>query len=114
MIYILFSILVISLTAYLFFFRKESKTYTSPDGYYSLIIKKKSNLFKTTSPGDGGNYEVEIVLKNKRGNIIGESNSNLNCRVFNDSIEIEWDIKNDQVKYSRGKTINLKTGKVEC
>ncbi|MEW7280362.1 hypothetical protein ABW636_17360 [Aquimarina sp. 2201CG1-2-11] len=34
--------------------------------------------------------------------------------IYNDSIEVIWDLKNTQVWYGRGKTINTKTGKVDC
>ncbi len=89
-------------------------TYKSPDGHYELIIKYDRSIFFSTMPGDGGNPEVEVILKNANGTIIGTSHSNNNCGIFNDSIEVVWDIENQQVWYGRSKTIHLKTGIVEC
>jgi hypothetical protein len=65
-------------------------------------------------PGDGGNPVVEVILTDTYGNIIGTSNSNSDCAIFKDSISVEWDLKNEQVWYGKAKTINIKTGKVEC
>ncbi len=90
------------------------KSYKSPDGKFELIIKRNDlHFFTSTMPGDGSSYYVEIVLKDAQGRVIG-STSNNNCAIFKDSIDVHWDMKNNEVRYGRGKTINLKTGKVLC
>lgn len=94
---------------------KELKTYQSPDGNYELVVVSKKGIFSTTMPGDGGtSMPVGVVLKDARGKIIGKSSSNSDCGILRFSIEVEWDFENEQVWYARGKTINLKTGKVAC
>ncbi|MDB2463171.1 hypothetical protein N9W61_03625, partial [Algibacter sp.] len=90
----------------------EIKTYTSPDGNYTLTLRLGLSIFLPTMPGDGGNPEVIVILKDAHGNLIGTSNSE--CAIFKDSITVEWDMENEQVWYGKAKTINLKTGKVEC
>lgn len=117
MIYIVLSILLlIGIGFYFYNSQKELATYQSPDGQYELVIKNEKGIFSPTMPGDGGagSIPVVVVLKDADGKVIGKSSDNTDCDIFNDSIEIEWDIKNEQVWYGRGKTINLKTGKVEC
>lgn len=113
---IVFTVLLIGVTTGVHLFNKsmEIRTYQSPDGNYELTIKLGFSIFFPTMPGDGGNPEVVVILKDANGAIIGTSNSNSDCAIFKDSISVEWDLGNEQVWYGRAKTINLKTGKVEC
>ncbi|RBW62935.1 hypothetical protein DS884_01065 [Tenacibaculum sp. E3R01] len=91
------------------------KSYKSPDGKFELIIKRSDLDFLTsTMPGDSSSFYVEIVLKDPHGRGIGSTRNNNNCAIFKDSIEVHWDMENNEVRYGRGKTINLKTGKVSC
>lgn len=114
--YILLAIIPIGVGIYFYFAQQNITKYNSPDGNYILIVKKDKSFFKNTMPGDGGigNIPVIVILKDSHGKIVGKSSSNPDCSIFDSSIEIEWDLVNNQVWYGRGKTINLKTGKVEC
>ena len=91
-------------------------THTSPDGKYKAIIKRDRGFFIPTMPGDGGpdSLPVVVILKDSSGNTIGSSDDNPQCGIFYGSIEIDWDMKNQWLWYGKAKTINLKTGKVEC
>lgn len=110
------TVLLIGVTTGVHLFNKsmEIATYQSPDGNYELTIKLGFSILFPTMPGDGGNPEVVVILKDANGNVIGTSNSNSDCAIFKDSISVEWDLGNEQVWYGRAKIINLKTGKVEC
>lgn len=101
---------------YLSITNKPLAIYQSPDGNYQITIKNDRSIFSITMPGDGGmgSVPVKVILKDVKGRTIGSSNSNDKCGVFIYSIEIEWDLENNEVRYARGKTINLKTGKVGC
>lgn len=91
------------------------KSYKSPGGKFELIIKRNDfRFFTLTMPGDGSSFYIEIVLKDAEGRVIGSTSNHNNCAIFKDSIEVYWDMKNNEVWYGRGKTINLKTGKVSC
>ncbi len=109
-------IFLIALGVHFYNSQKELATYHSPDNNYELVIKREKSFLSITMPGDGGagNMPVEVILKDVNGKIIGKSSDNSNCAIYNDSIEIIWDLKNTQVWYGRGKTINTKTGKVDC
>jgi len=111
-----FIVLLIGVTIGVHLFNKsmEIASYQSPDGNYELTIKLGLGIFMPTMPGDGGNPEVVVILKDANGKTIGRSNSNSDCAVFKDSIHVEWDLENEQVWYGKAKTIHLKTGKVEC
>lgn len=65
-------------------------------------------------PGGGGisSRLTKVILKNKWGLTIGESNEN--CSIFYDGIKITWDIKNKEVYYGVARSINLQTGKCAC
>jgi len=91
-------------------------TYQSPNKNYELIVQRRLiNTFLMTMPGNGGSSSpVEVVLINAKGKVIGRSTSNSRCGVLKYDIEIKWDVKNHEVSYSKARTINLKTGKVEC
>ena len=94
---------------------KEVRTYYSPDGKYQLVITKEPNIFSSTMPGDGGtSSEVTVVLKDAKGTIIGKSSDNENCSVLLFSIDVSWDLENIEVSYAKARTINLKTGEVQC
>ncbi len=116
-IYILL-FLVIFIGVGLYFYNSLNKlaTYQSPDGKYELIIKDNTSFFELVMPGQGGlgSKSILVILKDSNGKIIGKSKSNSNCGIFYDSVEVEWDLKNEQVWYGRAKSINIKTGKVEC
>ncbi|WP_299260238.1 hypothetical protein [uncultured Aquimarina sp.] len=118
LVYILLIILLIGIIAGVKLNNKITHiaTYQSPDGNYELIIKNDRSIFFSTTPGDGGmgSMPVEVILKNADGKTIGKSSDNSDCSIFNDSVEIVWDLENDQVWYGKSKTIHLKTGKVEC
>lgn len=94
----------------------EIASYQSPDGNYELILKNGRGIFSSTMPGDGGrgSMPLDVILKDANGNIIGKSSSSGDCAILYDSIEVTWDLENEQVWYGRAKTINVKTGKVEC
>ncbi|MBW1294165.1 hypothetical protein [Aquimarina litoralis] len=114
-----FLILIVLIISWLLYneFRasKEFRTYYSPDGKYQLTIEQEGNFFSPTMPGDGGtSSEVIAVLKDAKGNIIGKSSDNKNCSVLLFSIDVTWDLENMEVSYAKAKTINLKTGEVEC
>jgi len=115
-IYIVFTLIFLIGFINLYNARKELATYQSPDGNYVLTIKSKRNLISSTMPGDGGigSMPVEVILKDTDGTIIGKSSDNMDCSIFRDSIEVSWDLENEQVWYGKAKTIHLKTGKVEC
>lgn len=118
--YILITIVIILIGVLVFEYMNNTNstlaTYQSPDGNYQLIVIMDRNNFTVTMPGNGGvgSLPVKVVLKDAKGKIIGSSNTNTNCGAFKGSIEIDWDLKNNEVWYARGKSINLKTGKVEC
>ena len=93
---------------------KVLETHQSPDGNYELIVKSAGGLFSSTMPGDGGKSRpVEVVLKDAEGNIIGKS-SGADCDTLWFSIDVSWDLENNQVQYAKAKTIHLKTGEVGC
>ena len=106
----------IALSLYFCNSQKELATYRSPDGKYELIIKNRRSFFETTMPGAGGagSLPVEVILKNSNGKVIGKSSVNSDCGLFYDSVVVLWDIEEGYVSYGRAKTINLKTGEVEC
>ncbi|MCL5245150.1 hypothetical protein M4I21_04975 [Cellulophaga sp. 20_2_10] len=106
----------IGLSQYFYNSEKQLATYQSPDGKYELIIKNGRGFFETTMPGDGGvgSLPVEVILKNSNGKVIGKSSDNSDCGLFYDSIEVLWYIEEGYVSYGRSRTINLKTGQVEC
>ncbi len=68
-------------------------------GYY---LYQQSMRLATYSSTVGN---CELITQRERGIFTPTSDS---------SIEIEWDLENNQVWYGRGKTINLKTGEVGC
>lgn len=104
---------VVLFFGYQYFSKSSKKIYKSPDGKYTLEIStgKSGN-----TPGDGGGSTAlaQVVLKDADGTVIGESSNNPDCAIFLDSVEVIWDIENDLVFYGKAKSINLKTGKVEC
>lgn len=116
--YITISTIILVVLIGRYFYNKTMilETYQSPDGHYEIIIKNDRDLFTSTMPGDGGigSLSVEVILKNTNGKIIGTSNSNAKCSIFYDSLEIVWDIENNQVWYGKAKIMNLITGEVEC
>lgn len=95
---------------------QQGTRYYSPEEQFVIIVKKKQNFFDTIMPGTGGTGSTPVIvtLKNKSGTTIGKSSDNPECSIFDGSIEIEWDIENNKVWYGRGKSINLKTGRVGC
>ncbi len=101
---------------YFLFIKQTGIQYHSPQGQFVIIIKKKQNLFSIVMPGTGGkgSTPVTVILKDKSGKTIGKSSDNPECSIFDGSIEIEWDMKNNKVWYGRGKMIDLKTGRVGC
>lgn len=114
---ILLAIFIIGLVlfvAYFFLWNKPKKTYQSPDRNFTLEIWVAKKGFSFPGNSGSGNSEVYAVLKNKDGNTIGNSESNNECAIFLDSVEVRWDLKNKLVYYGRAKSIHLKTGKVEC
>lgn len=115
---ILFGIITIITTigVYLYNTHMHIETYCSPNGKYELLIKREQYFFTHTIPGDGGSgsISVEVILKDSDGNVIGTSSSNPDCAIFKDSIEVRWEIEDNEVWYGRGKTIDLNTGEVGC
>lgn len=83
----------------------------SPDGNYTVEIYRKKRFF--AAPGDGGisGSLGYIRLLDKDGNEIGNS---FNCPPFS-LIDLELDLGtiNNTFFYSRGKGINLKTGRCD-
>ncbi len=114
----LFTITLIGFIAakYLYDSQVYLAKYQSPDGNYELIIKSDRSIFASTMPGNGGlgSCPVKVILKGANGKVIGNSNSNKDCGTIMDSIDVRWDLENDEVWYSKARTIDLKTGKVEC
>ena len=92
------------------------ETHRSPDGNYKIVIKRAESIFTSKMPGNGGSggVSVEVILKTSGGKIISRSSYNNQCRVFDSSIEIRWDLENNKVWYGRGKVIDLQSGKVQC
>lgn len=90
--------------------------YQSPDGNYALIIKSKRSMFSSTMPGDGGlgSTSIEVILTNAKGKVIGKSSSDTNCETLYLSIDVNWNIENDEVWFTKNKFIHLKTGKPSC
>lgn len=114
-IYILLFIITLTGIAVGYFYNKSMHiaTYQSPDNNYELIIKSNRSIFAVTMPGDGGSsMPVKVILKNANGKVIGTSNNNCETLLF--SINIHWDLENNEVFYATARSINLKTGKVEC
>lgn len=100
---------------FLFIYQKGTKYY-SPNSEFIIVVKKKQRFFSTVMPGTGGagSTPVLVILKDKSGKTIGKSSDNLDCSIFDGSINIQWDIQNGVVWYGKGKMFNLRTGKVEC
>ncbi|WP_338360064.1 hypothetical protein [Yeosuana marina] len=111
-------ILLIGLTIGFYLFNKsmEIATYQSPDGNYELILVNGQSIFTMTMPGDGGrgSMPIDVILKDAKGNIIAKSRGGDVCSIFYDSINVIWDLENQQVWYGKARSINLKTGKVNC
>ncbi len=111
-----FVIILVAVLAGLYAYDKSRvlETHQSPDGNYVLIVKRSGSLFSFTMPGDGGkSMPVDVVLKDAEGNIVGNS-SDTDCGTLWFSIDIFWDVENNEVWYAKAKTINVKTGKVSC
>lgn len=114
--FLLAIILLTGISLYVYFIDNKKIKYISPDGSYMLIVKKEMRMFTPKMPGDGGsgNRPVRVILKDRKGKVIGKSDSNPDCGIFESSLEIEWDLENDLVWYGKGKSIHVKTGKVGC
>lgn len=94
----------------------EVGRYDSPDGNYTLVVKKEFRLF--TMPGDGGlaSSPAVIILQDKWGFEIGEPiTMDHQCGgTFLGDVSVKWDMNDNVVYYSKARGINLKTGDAGC
>ncbi len=79
----------------------------SSDGKYTIEVYTYKRFFAT--PGDGGisSRNAYIKLFDKNGNVIGDTKG---CDVFFGDLEINFEITDNILFYSRGNGINLATG----
>lgn len=109
-LFILGILLMVYLLYFLFIADSFMYAEVSPDGNYKIEIYTERSFF--AMPGGGGlsSRPTKVVLKNKWGWTIGQSNDD--CMVFYDDINIDWDIDNQQVFFAIGASLDLNTG--EC
>lgn len=112
-IIILFITVVLSLGCF-FLFPTPDVSYSSPKGNYHLDCYTSMSLI--AMPGGGGRDSrvVLVILRDKYGREIGRCEKDHPCAILFGSLEIEWEIEKNIVWFSRGRTMNLVTGKLGC
>lgn len=113
---IFISILILSVFGGYFLLKPSSTTYTSPNGQYTLVVKSKKGMLDMAMPGGGGYYStvVEIILKDKKGTILGSSEFKQSCGVTLGNVKIKWNIENGYVTCALARSFDLKTGEFQC
>lgn len=105
---------VLLLFGYFLFFPNPDVSYSSPNGNYHLDCY--TNISLIAMPGGGGvdSRVVLVILRDKYGREIGRCEKDNPCAILFGSLEIEWEIEKNIVWFSRGRTLNLITGKLGC
>jgi len=107
-------LLILILLSYFLLIPNPDVSYNSPDGNYHLDCYTSMSLL--AMPGGGGvdSRVVLIILRDKYGREIGRCEKDDPCAIFFGGLEIEWEIEENIVRFSRGRTLNLITGKLGC
>lgn len=89
-----------------------SLSIVSPCKQYNLQVYTTMPFF--AMPGGGGfsGRSARVILRNKWGKKIGQSNQECSLPYY--SVDIEWDEAHQLVWYGRTKSIDLKTGECRC
>lgn len=115
--YILAIFIVILIIGIFLFFRNGKKVYTSPNEEYKLIVYNVNNPFKASMPGGGGikDNSIRLILKNKAGKIICDSNDYPDCNDVNmGNLSVDWLLDDNVVQYGIARLIHLETGEMMC
>jgi len=115
--YMVTIILLFLFIGFYLFLKPQKTTYTSPDNKYELTVYSKNKPFKVSMPGGGGvkDNPIRLVLKNKNGETICDSNDFPNCNDVNmGNLSIDWMLGDKVVQYGIARFIHLVTGEMMC
>ena len=115
--YLLALIILIFVVGIYLFIKPKKMIYTSPDNEYELTVFNKNNPFQVSMPGSGGvkDNPIRLVLKNKNGETICDSNDYPNCNDVNmGNLSIDWMLGDKVVQYGIARFIHLETGEMMC
>ena len=102
-------LLLVGINWLVFFKPAFVKSYTSPNGAYTLEVYAERRLI--SAPGDGSSNMAIIVLKKGGKKIATVTPADDCCNILVNDVEVEWN--EDYVSYGMARIIDLKTGKFD-
>ncbi len=95
----------------------EYERFNSPDGKYTLIvyIDSSPSYLVTSFHSDSSYREAYVVLIDKKDNkTLAKTNFFNGCYFIIGDMEIEWDMKNEKVHFTKFNYIDLNTMRMSC
>ena len=93
---------------------KPHKVFKSPNADYSLLILVENEAFNLSFNSNSDYRKAKAVLKDQNNKTVVESSLFLGCDFLLGDLNVQWDVANKFVHFSKFNSIDLQNLKMVC